>query len=42
MTWRDQTEVRTNAANAVWKYLKLSETDAKIITSTKYRQRENA
>ncbi len=44
MTWRDQTEVRTNAANvsAVWKYLKLSETDAKIITSTKYRQQENA
>ncbi len=31
MTWRDQIEARTNAANvsAVWKYLKLSEKDAK-------------
>ncbi len=36
MTWRDQIEARTNAANmsAVWKYLKLSEKDTKIITST--------
>ncbi len=36
MTWRDQIEARTNAANvsAVWKYLKRSEKDAKIITST--------
>ncbi len=36
MTWRDQTEARTNAANtlAVWKHLKGSEKDAKIITST--------
>ncbi len=36
MTWRDQIEARTNAANvsAVWKYLKLSERDTKNITST--------
>ncbi len=36
MTWRDQIEARTNAANmtAVWKHLKLSEKHAKIITST--------
>ncbi len=36
MTWRGQIEARTNAANtsAVWKYLKLSEKDTKIITST--------
>ncbi len=36
MTWRDQIEARTNAANmsTVWKHLKLSEKDAKIITST--------
>ncbi len=36
MTWRDQIEACTNAANtsAVWKYLKLSERDAKNITST--------
>ncbi len=42
MTWRDQIEAHTNAANtsAVWKYLKLSEKDAKNITSTKHRQRE--
>ncbi len=35
MTWPDQIEVHTYAANvsAVWKYLKLSEKDAKIITS---------
>ncbi len=44
MTWRDQIDLRTNAANvsAVWKYLKLSEKDAKNITSTKHRQRETA
>ncbi len=45
-TLRDQIEACTNAANtsAVWKHLKRSEreTDAKIITSTKYRQRETA
>ncbi len=36
MMRRDQTEAHTNAANmtAVWKHLKLSEKDAKIITST--------
>ncbi len=36
MTWHNQIEAHTNAANvsAVWKYLKLSEKDAKIITST--------
>ncbi len=36
MTWRDQIEARANAANlsAVWKHLKVSEKDAKIITST--------
>ncbi len=36
MTWRDQIEARANAANmsAVWKHFKLSEKDAKIITST--------
>ncbi len=36
MPWRDQIEACTNAANAsaVWKYLKLSENDAKNITST--------
>ncbi len=36
MTWRDQIDLCTNAANvsAVWKYIKLSEKDAKIITST--------
>ncbi len=35
MMWRDQIEARTNAANTseVWKYLKLSEKDAKIIAS---------
>ncbi len=44
MTWRDQIEACTNAANtsAVWKYLKLTEKDAKSITSTKHRQRETA
>ncbi len=44
MMWHDQIKARTNAANmsAVWKYLKLSEKDAKIITSTKHRQRETA
>ncbi len=44
MMWHDQIEARTNAANtsAVWKYLKLSEKDAKIITSMKHRQRETA
>ncbi len=42
MTWRNQIDSRTNAANvsAVWKYLKLSEKDAKIITSMKHRLRE--
>ncbi len=36
MMWRDQIEACTNAANmsAVWKYLKVSEKDTKIITST--------
>ncbi len=36
MMWHDQIEACTNAANtsAVWKYFKLSEKDAKIITST--------
>ncbi len=36
MTWRNQIDLRTNAANVstVWKYLKLSERDAKNITST--------
>ncbi len=36
MTWRNQIDSCTNAANvsAVWKYLKLSEKDAKNITST--------
>ncbi len=44
MMWRDQIEARTNVANtsAVWKYLKLSERDAKIITSTKHQQQETA
>ncbi len=34
--------LHTNAANmsAVWKYLKLSEKDAKLITSTKHRLRD--
>ncbi len=36
MTWRDQMEVCTNAANmlAMWKHLKLSKKDAQIITSS--------
>ncbi len=44
MTWRDQIEVRTNAGNmsAVWKYLKLLEKDAKIITSTDSERRFSA
>ncbi len=38
MTWRDQIEARTKAANilAVWKHLKLSEKDR----NHKHRQRE--
>ncbi len=34
MPWRDQIEARANAetTSAVWKYLKLSEKDAKIVT----------
>ncbi len=39
MTWHDQTVARTNAANVseVWKYLKLSEKDTKLIKSMKHR-----
>ncbi len=42
MTWHDQKMARTNAANvfAAQKYLKLSEKDAKFITSTKNRLRD--
>ncbi len=34
--------LHTNAANvsAVWKYIKLSEKDAKLITNTKHRLRD--
>ncbi len=43
MTWRDQIEARTNAANvsAEWKYLKRLKKDANI-TSTKHQQRATA
>ncbi len=43
MTWRDQIEARTNAANmsAMWKHLKLSEKDI-VMTKNHYKhwQRE--
>ncbi len=39
MTWHDKIVAHTNAANVstVWKYLKLYEKDAKLITSTKHQ-----
>ncbi len=41
-TWHEQIVALTNAANvfAVWKYLKLSKKDAKLIASTKHRLRD--